>query len=56
MSQEERVFEVQLETLKAELPHVDGAIRQHDEITTSIKNWAMVTWTAGVGFVLQDEN
>ena len=56
MVRERRAFDVQLEMLKAELTHIDGAIRQHDEITKSVKNWAIVTWTASVGLALKDQN
>jgi hypothetical protein len=56
MAQERRTFDVQLEMLKMELTHIDGAIRQHDEITKSVKNWAIVTWTASVGLALKDPN
>ncbi|MEO0968041.1 MAG: hypothetical protein AAFX80_06770 [Cyanobacteria bacterium J06639_18] len=42
--------------MKKELEHVDGAIRQHDDITKSIKNWAILTWTASIGFALKDKN
>ena len=45
-------FEYQLEVLKAELDYTDSAIRQMDEMTKSTKNWAIVTWTAGLGIVL----
>jgi hypothetical protein len=40
--------------LNAELNHIGGAIRQHDEITKSIKNWAVVTWTASIGLSLKE--
>jgi hypothetical protein len=56
MPGEHRLFDVQLELLQAELAHIDSAIRQHDEITKSIKNWAIVTWTASVGFGLKDRD
>jgi len=56
MTEERRAFDVQLEVLKAELTHIDGAIRQHDEITKSVKNWAIVTWTASIGLALKDQN
>jgi uncharacterized membrane protein len=49
-------FDIQVELLKAELTHVDGAIRQHDEITKSVKNWAIVTWTASTGLALKEES
>jgi hypothetical protein len=54
MAHERRTFDVQLEILKEELAHIDGAIRQDDEITKSVKNWAIVTWTASVGLALKD--
>lgn len=56
MDQERRVFDVQLELLKEELTHIDGAIRQHDEITKSVKYWVIITWTASVGLALNNKN
>lgn len=49
---ENSVFNHQFDLLKLELELVDKAIRQHDEITKSIKNWAIVTWTASMGAAL----
>ena len=46
MADSKRLLDIQLEMLNAELNHIGGAIRQHDEITKSVKNWAVVTWTA----------
>jgi hypothetical protein len=54
MANEGKTFDVQMELLKAELTHIDGAIRQNDEITKSVKNWTIVTWTASVGLALKD--
>ncbi len=51
-SAEKSAFEYQFELLKSELDLVDSTIRQHDEITKSIKNWAIVTWTASIGVCL----
>ena len=56
MAETKRLVDVQLEVLKAELKHIDGAIRQHDQITTSIKNWAVVTWTASIGLSLKEKD
>lgn len=47
-----RMVDIHVDLLNAELNHIDGAIRQHDEITKSIKNWAVVTWTASIGLAL----
>lgn len=46
------VFEKQFELLKLEIQLIDTAIRSQDDITKSIKNWAIVTWTASVGFAV----
>ncbi len=46
-------FEYQLELLKVELNQIDSAIRQMDDITKSIKDWAIVTWTFSLGSTLQ---
>lgn len=56
MAEPKRLVDIQLEMLNAELNHIGGAIRQHDEITKSIKNWAVVTWTASVGLSLKEPN
>jgi hypothetical protein len=54
MMSEKSIFDVQIEILSNELKSIDGAIRQHDEITKSVKNWAVVTWTASLGFALKE--
>ena len=54
MAEQKRLVDIQLEILSGELKHIDGAIRQHDQITTSIKNWAVVTWTASIGLSLKE--
>jgi len=51
---EKSIFDYQIEILNNELKSIDGAIRQHDEITKSVKNWAVVTWTASLGFTLKE--
>lgn len=56
MSDPKRVFDYQLELLKEELAHINGAIRQHDEMTKSIKNWAILTWTATLGVSLKEDS
>ena len=54
MRNEGRIFDVQLELLNNELRSIDGAIRQHDELTKSVKNWAVVTWTASIGLSIKE--
>jgi hypothetical protein len=54
MADSKRLLDIQLEMLNAELNHIGGAIRQHDEITKSVKNWAVVTWTASIGLALKE--
>jgi hypothetical protein len=54
MAESKRLVDFQWELLKAELTHIGGTIRQHDEITKSVKNWAVVTWTASIGLSLKD--
>jgi len=54
MATEKRLFDIQLEILSNELKSIDSAIRQHDAIAMSVKNWAVVTWTASVGFSLKE--
>ena len=56
MAEPKRLVDIQLEFLNAELTHIDGAIRQHDEIAKSVKNWAVVTWTASIGFALKEHD
>src|SRR5215470_4635923 len=48
----ESVFARQFELLKLEMTLIDSAIRAQDDITKSIKNWAIVTWTASIGFAV----
>lgn len=52
MNDDRYIFDIQLDLLKTELNHINGTIRQHDDITKNIKNWAIVAWTASVGFAL----
>ncbi|MEO0793954.1 MAG: hypothetical protein AAFX93_02260 [Verrucomicrobiota bacterium] len=47
-----RAFDTQFDLLKMELDLVNKAIGQQDEITKSIKNWAIVTWTASIGLAV----
>ncbi len=54
MPDDKRVFDYQLDLLKEELSHISGAVRQHDEIAKSVKNWAVLTWTASVGLALKE--
>ena len=54
MPEPKRLVDIQLEMLNAELNHIGGAIRQHDEISKSVKNWAVVTWTASIGLSLKE--
>lgn len=46
------LFFRQFDILKKELDLIDTAIRQIDDITKGIKNWAIVTWSASVGVSL----
>lgn len=45
-------FEYQLELLKVEIDQINSSIRQMDEMTKSIKYWAIVTWTISLGATL----
>ena len=54
MDHQRTPFDSQFELLKTELAHIDGAIRQFDEITKSVKNWTIVTWTASLGLALKE--
>ena len=42
----------QLKIFDKALELINTAIRQIDDITKGIKNWAIVTWTASVGLAL----
>jgi hypothetical protein len=46
------VLEYQLEILKLEIETVNAAIRQMDEITKNVKQWAIALWTAALGGAL----
>jgi hypothetical protein len=56
VAETKRLVDIQLEMLNAELNHIGGAIRQHDEITKSVKNWTVVTWTASIGLSLKEQD
>ena len=45
-------FKYQLDILKWELEYIQSGIRQMDEITTSIKNWAIVLWSGSIGIAI----
>lgn len=53
--EQDSTFERQFGLLKMELELINSAIRQHDDITKSIKDWAIVTWTAAMGFSLSKD-
>ena len=40
--------------LNTEIKHIDGTIRQLDQITMSVKNWAVITWTGSIGIALKE--
>jgi hypothetical protein len=42
----------QLEILKEEIRTINGIVARMDTITQATKNWAIVTWTASIGFIL----
>ncbi len=48
-------FEFQIEILKWELELINSGIRQMDEITTSIKNWAIVAWGGSIGIAIANQ-
>lgn len=48
------ILEEQLALLRAEIELINSSIRQMDEITKSIKEWAIVTWAGAVGVCLAD--
>lgn len=50
------LLEHQTKLLYKELELIDSAIRQIDDITKGIKNWAIITWTASMGVVLASED
>ena len=56
MAEPKRLIDIQLEMLNTELTHIGGAIRQADDITKSVKNWAVVTWTASIGLALKEKD
>ncbi len=49
------ILDHQTKLLYKELDLIDSAIRQIDEITKGIKNWAIVTWTASLGAALASD-
>lgn len=50
------VLEYQLEILKLEIETVNAAIRQMDEITKNVKQWAIALWTAALGGALTTDD
>jgi hypothetical protein len=46
---DQAILEHQFELLKLELSLINSGIRQMDDITKGVKNWAVVTWTASIG-------
>ena len=52
----QNVFDYQFRLLEKELDLIGSTIRQIDEITKSIKNWTIVTWTASVGLAIPKYN
>ncbi len=47
--QENSLLAYQLEVLKQEIDLVSATIRQGDEITKSVKHWAITVWAAALG-------
>ncbi|MDB3935843.1 hypothetical protein N9383_03895 [Granulosicoccus sp.] len=45
-------FQFQLEMLKQEYETINSSIRQMDDISKSLKEWAITLWTAAVGGAL----
>ena len=54
-SKTRHVFDAQYKLLKMELDLVNSTIRQQDDITKGIKNWAIVTWSASAGLCASTE-
>lgn len=51
-----RVFDAQFTILRDEIQLLNSSIRQMDEITKSIKEWAIVAWSAAVGLSLKENS
>jgi hypothetical protein len=47
-------FEYQLSLIKIEMEMIERTIARMDEITQSIKNWAIVTWAGSVAVLLRE--
>ena len=50
------VLQLQLDILKQELDTISQIIGRIDGITQTTKNWAIVTWTGSLGFMLARED
>jgi hypothetical protein len=50
----EQGFEYQLGLITVEMEMIERTIARMDEITQSIKNWAIVTWAGSVAILLRD--
>ena len=53
MSQPKRLIDVQLAIIETELNHISAMVRTLEGIDRSVKNWAIVTWSAAVGLGLK---
>ena len=49
------LFEYQLDLLKIEIETINASIRQMDNMTEKVKNWAIVTWAAATGATISQE-
>ena len=54
LASKEQAFNFQLELLKFELEIIDKTISRFDEHIRSTRNWALVSWSASIGFCLSD--
>jgi len=52
MAEHRDAFDYQLEMLKAEVEVLNATIRQFDEISKNLKEWAITIWAASVGGAL----
>ncbi len=52
----EKTFEYQLQTLTSEIEHINQAIARLDEMTQTTKQWAILTWTGSISFILGQQS
>ena len=51
-----KALEYQLDVLKQEIEIIDNLNARYDEMTQSVKNWAILGWAAMLAYIIKDIN